>query len=283
MGNSTEAGGVDVRFIQLVQHVKDEVLKDRVFGRAAELAYYLILALFPFLICMLTVLTFFPGSRDLVIQYLSQLLPAEALVLIQEWVGELFESRSGAVLSFGLVFTLWSASAGVAALMDVLNAAYKVKEERTFLKTKITALLLTISLALLVVIGVTLVIYGRPLVAWIFQYLDLPFSRVWSSATYVAGIGLLMASLMLTYNFAPNVSGRAHKVWPGALFAVAGILLFSFLFSMYLRYGPSYSATYGSLGAVVVLMLWLYFLGVVIIIGAEINSELTEVRKEHKE
>ena len=243
-------------------------------GRAAELAFYLILSLFPLLICLLSLLTFLPGSRELAMQYLSRLLPEEALSLIRKWVSELFESRSGAVLSFGLLFSLWSASTGVAALMDVLNTAYDVQEGRSFLKTRLTALLLTFALTVLLFAGIALVIYGRTLAEWLFDYWDIPFSGIWEVFTYISGVLLLFASLVLTYNLAPNVDRATNRVWLGSFFSVAGILIFSWFFSLYLRFGPSYNATYGSLGAVVVLMLWLYFVGVVMIIGAEINSEL---------
>jgi membrane protein len=259
---------------RFIRTVLQDIRKDRVMGRAAELAFYLILSLFPLLICLLSLLTFLPGSRELAMQYLSRLLPEEALSLIRKWVSELFESRSGAVLSFGLLFSLWSASTGVAALMDVLNTAYDVQEGRSFLKTRLTALLLTFALTVLLFAGIALVIYGRTLAEWLFDYWDIPFSGIWEVFTYISGVLLLFASLVLTYNLAPNVDRATNRVWPGSFFSVAGILIFSWFFSLYLRFGPSYNATYGSLGAVVVLMLWLYFVGVVMIIGAEINSEL---------
>lgn len=265
-------------FSGIIRDVFREIVEDRALGRAAELAFYLILALFPLLICMLTLLTFLPGSKDLVMQYMARLLPEDALGLIRGWVTELFESRSGAVLSFGLLFSVWSASSGMAALMDVLNTAYEVKEGRPFIQAKLTALLLTITLTLFVVCGVSLVIYGRTLLRWLFHFIEIPFADFWSVLTYISGVGLLFVSLAILYNFAPNIDRTANRVWPGSIFAVAGILLFSYLFSLYLQFGPSYNATYGSLGAMMVLMMWLYFTGVVIITGAEINSELMKRR-----
>jgi membrane protein len=263
-----------LRRAEFVQNVWREMDKDRIWGRAAELAFYLILSLFPLLICILTLLTFFHGARELAIQYLARVFPEEALTLIKNWVAELFESRSGGVLSFGLLFSLWSASTGFAALMDVLNTAYEVKEGRSFLRARATAMTLTLALTLLVVSGLALVIYGRTLIGWLLQQINIELSSAWSVLTYISGLALLYSALALTYNFAPNVDRKANRVWPGTFFGIAGILIVSYLFSLYLKFGPSYNATYGSLGAVVVLMLWLYLTGVVIIIGAEINSEM---------
>ena len=263
-----------LRSREIVHNVRREIFKDRVLGRAAELAFFLIMALFPLLIFLLTLLTFFPGSRDLAIQYLARVVPDEAMGLINRWVTELFRSRSGAVLSFGLLFSVWSASTGMSALMDILNTAYEVKEARSFIKEKGTAIILTIALTLLAVAGITLVIYGKPLIEWFLKRMTVESSAMLSLITPIGGVALLYLSLALIYNFGPNVNRKANRAWPGSIFAVIGILLASYLFSLYLKFGPSYNATYGSLGAVVVLMLWLYLVGLVIMVGAELNCEL---------
>lgn len=274
-----------LRFREIVRNVRREIFKDRVLGRAAELAFYLVMALFPLLICLLTLLTFFPGSRELAIQYLARVVPHEAMGLINRWVTELFRSRNGAVFSFGLLFWVWSASTGMSALMDTLNTAYEVKEARSFIREKGTAIILTIALTLLAVAGITLVIYGKPLIEWLLKRMMIESSAMLSLITPIGGVALLYLSLALTYNFGPNVNRKANRAWPGSIFAVTGILLVSYLFSLCLKFGPSYNATYGSLGAVVVLMLWLYLVGLVIMVGAELNCELMKfdvVRPQHQ-
>jgi membrane protein len=266
----------------LAKNVYREILEDRALGYAAELAFFSILSLFPLLICILSILSFIPASRQLALQYLSQVMPEEAMGLVRSWVTELVNQRSSAVLSFGLLFTLWSASSGIVALMDVLNVAYEVpKERRSFLKTRFVALMLTIALALLILGGCALVIYGGGPARWVLLQLKSPETYYWigRGTSYLSGAILLFAALQLTYNYAPDVDRGANRTWPGSIFGTVAILFCSYLFSIYLRFGPSYNATYGSLGAIVVLMIWLYVVGLIFMIGAEINSELLKRRK----
>jgi membrane protein len=254
-----------------------EIVEDRALGRAAELAFFLILSLFPLLICTLSLLSFIPASKELALQYLSQAMPKEAMGLIRNWVNELVDQRSSAVFSFGLLFTLWSASSGIVALMEILNVAYEVPEDsRSFLKMRIVSVILTIALALLILGGCALVIYGGSLARWALLQIKSAEAYYWigRSASYIMGALLLFAALQLTYNYGPDVDRGANKTWPGSIFGTVAILFCSYLFSIYLRFVPSYNATYGSLGAIVVLMIWLYLVGLIFMIGAEINSEL---------
>jgi membrane protein len=256
--------------------VAREIVEDQGFGHTAELAFFLILALFPLLICILTFLTFIPESRALALKYLAEVMPSEAMALVRSWVNELFEQRNSAVFSFGLLFTLWSASTGMTALMEVLNVAYDVREQRSFLKQRLVSLALTIALALLILVGCGLVIYGGKILISLMTQLTKLTLYYWVGriTSFLFGFLLVFAGLQLTYNFAPDVDRRANRTWPGSLFGTIGIFVFSYLFSVYLRYAPSYSTIYGSLGAVVILMIWLYLVGLIIMIGAEINSEL---------
>lgn len=266
----------------LAKSVYREIIEDRALGRAAELGFFLILSLFPLLICTLSLLSFIPASKQVALQYLSQAMPEEAMGLVRNWVNELVNQRSSAVFSFGLLFTLWSASSGIVALMDILNVAYEVPEERrSFLKTRVVALILTIALALLILGGCALVIYGGGLARWALLQLKSadPYYWIGRSASYISGALLLFAALQLTYNYGPDVDRGANKTWPGSIFGTIAILFCSYLFSIYLRFVPSYNATYGSLGAIVVLMIWLYLVGLIFMIGAEVNSELMKRRK----
>jgi membrane protein len=265
----------------LAKNVYKEIWDDRVLGRAAELAFFLILSLFPLLICTLSLLSFIPAARHVALEYFSQIMPQEAMQLIRKWVNDLVSERSSTVFSFGLIFTLWSASSGMAALMDILNLAYEIPEDRrSFLKTRLVALVLTVALALMIVGGSILVIYGGVAARWLLSQIESSeaYYWIWRGASYVMGALFLFLALQLTYNYAPNVDRSANRTWHGSAFGTIAILLSSYLFSIYLNYGPSYNATYGSLGAIVVLMIWMYLVGLIIIIGAEINSELLKAK-----
>lgn len=160
--------------------------------------------------------------------------------------------------------------------MGTLNAAYDAREERSIWKVRLIAVSLTIAVALLVVGGTALVMFGDRLAAWFSAQLGMgtALTVVWSAVHYLVGLALLFLGLELIYYFGPNVEQSWKWVTPGAVFAVISMAIASLLLSLYLRFAPDYSATYGSLGAVVVLMLWLYLMGAVILIGGEINFEI---------
>jgi membrane protein len=160
--------------------------------------------------------------------------------------------------------------------MGTLNVAYGAKEERSFVKTRLTSIGLTIALALLVMGGGVLIMSARTLSDWLSSSLGLGsvFEIVSTVVGYLIAIALLFIGVGLLYFFGPNVKQKWRWVTPGALFAVIAIIMGSLIFSGYLKVGPKYSATYGSLGAVIILMLWLYLIGLVLLIGGEINSEV---------
>jgi membrane protein len=253
-----------------------ETNEDNILGRAAELAYYFLLALFPMLIFLTSLVGFLPGLREEIFKALARFVPGEAMRLVSETLSDATRHRGGSLISFGVLGALWAASGGVAAVMGTLNTAYDAREERSIWKVRLIAVGLTIALALLVVGGTALVMFGDRLAAWLSAQLGMgtALTVVWSAVHYLVGFALLFLGLELIYYFGPNVEQGWKWVTPGAVFAVVTMVIASLLFSLYLRFAPDYSATYGSLGAVVVLMLWLYLMGAVILIGGEINSEI---------
>jgi membrane protein len=164
----------------------------------------------------------------------------------------------------------------MASLMNALNGAYETVETRSFWKRRLVALGLTLAIAFLVVGGSAIILIGYRLGNWLERALDISktMSFVSTIIGYLTGLGLLFGGIATLYYFGPNFDRKKKRVMPGALFASTGIVIGSLLFSLYLRLVPSVSATYGSLGAVVTLMLWLYLMGLMLLIGAEINSEL---------
>src|SRR5688572_7055711 len=137
-------------FRQLVKTTWENVVKDNSLGRAAELAYYFTLALFPMLIFLLSLISFVPGAQEIILQWFSTIMPPEAMGIVRGWVESVFASRSGGLLSSSLLFSLWAASNGLGAVMQALNQAYKVQEGRPFWKAQLVAIGLTIALSLLV-------------------------------------------------------------------------------------------------------------------------------------
>jgi membrane protein len=264
---------------KLLRRVPRNVVWHDCFGKAAELGFYFQLALFPLLIFLLSLTSFMRGAEDIVISWLGTLMPSDSTQRIEKWVHNILSTRSGGLLSFGLIFSLWSASQGVRALLVALNRAYEVEEGRPFWKSQLLALGITLALCLLVIGGVVFIAFGNPLLKTWGDLLGLEEDAlpVWSVLHYSTGLAMLILGMACVYYFGPNVKQDLRQIAPGTLFAITAFIIVSYLFSLYLRYAPSYYAVYGSLGAVIILMLWLYLMAFIMYLGAEINAEVQKL------
>jgi len=246
----------------------------------AQMSYYLILAFFPFLIFLLILLSFTPITGDLALADLSRLLPEASYKIIQEVVDQTLAAKRHTLLSFGLIFTLWSASSGVNAIIRGINKAYDEPETRPFWIITGISLLFTIGLAIVIILSLTLLVLGKFLGLMFFNYLG--FSRF-----FLAGWGVLRFALPLVvmlmvfafiYRVAPNRKISFIEVLPGAFFSTLGWVATSWVFSFYVNNFANYSRTYGSLGGIIVLLLWLYLSSIIILLGGELNAVLVKYK-----
>ena len=279
MFKSMTLGGLSWKV--LGKRVYAEVMDDDVLGRAAQLSYYFLLALFPALLFLTSLLGYMVGEdsqlRQGLFTYLSTVLPGEASKLVSQTVTDVTQSSGGGKLSFGILATLWAASNGMGAISESLNAAYDLKETRPWWKVRLTAVGLTLALTLLIVTALVLVLYGHDLADAVAGWLGLgsAFATGWKIVQWPLVLIFVLLAFALLYYFGPDAHRQDWKwITPGAVVGVALWLLISFGFKTYLEFFNSYSATYGSLGAVIILMLWFYFTGAAILIGGEINSEI---------
>jgi membrane protein len=264
-----------VSWKQLAKEVRAQAKLDNVFNGGAALAFYLTLAIFPALIFLLSLLPYLPipNLDRAIMDLLHQGLPEEAASILEQTVSTLVNDRQGGLLSLGFIGTIWAASSGMYAIMQQLNITYEVTEERPFVRARATALLLTFLFGVLVIGGFALVVGGGALQEWIAGRLG------WSQGLVLAFGGLrwliillfLLLAFSVIYYFGPNVEQRFQWISPGAAFGVVMLLVTSLLFRIYIENFGNYAATYGSIGAIVVLMLWLYVAGLVLLIGSEIN------------
>jgi membrane protein len=198
---------------------------------------------------------------------------------------EISEASGSGKVSFGLLAALWAASNGMGAISDTLNTAYNLRERRPWWKVRIISVCLTIALAILILAALALVLYGGTIgegLAARFGFGGL-FTLVWKIVQWPIALGFVLTTFNLIYNFAPDLPRSEHSwITPGAFIGVGLWLLVSFGFRAYLSFFDSYSVTYGSLGAVIVLMLWFYLTGVAILIGGEVNSELSRKKAQEK-
>lgn len=272
---------------ELATRVFNEANNDDIWGRAAQLSYYFLLALFPLLLFLTAILGYFVGEdaqlRDNLLGYLGQVLPGDAYRLVRTTVIEVTEASGGGKISFGILAAVWAASNGMGAICDTLNAAYNVKESRPWWKSRLVAIGLTISIAVLIISALVLILYGHNIASAIARRFRLgdAFELAWGVMQYPIVIFFVLLAFGMIYYFAPNLKTKSwHWITPGAVVGVVLWLLVSFGFNLYLSYFNSYSATYGTLGAVIILMLWFYFTGLAILIGGEVNSELENAAAE---
>jgi len=266
---------------ELARRVWKEVQEDEVFGRAAELSYYFLLALFPFLIFLTSVIGLVLGSenstRQILFDYLARVMPPSAFQLISQTMIEVSSASSGGKISFGLLAALWAASNGMTAITTSLNSAYDVEETRPWWKQRLTAMALTMALSVLIISALILVVAGGWIADWLTTNFGLgsTFPVAWKIIQWPIVLFCIVLAFALIYYFAPDLHEQKWQwLTPGSAIGVTLWLLVSIAFRLYLNFFDSYSATYGSLGAVIILMLWLYFTGTAVLIGGEINSEI---------
>jgi len=263
-----------------IQRIGRQIQDDEIFGRAAQLSYYFLLALFPLLLVLINLLGFMAQRgtefRTRLLSYFAAVMPSSAVALIQTTLDEISAASGGGKVSLGLLATLWAASNGMGAISQTLNTAYKIRESRPWWMVRFISVFLTVALSVIIISALAIILYGGVIgeaVATRYGFGDL-FSAAWLILQWPIALIFVLATFNLIYNFGPNLKAQQRRwISPGAFVAVALWLIISFGFRIYLRYFDAYSVTYGSLGAVIVLMLWFYLTGVAILIGGEVNCE----------
>lgn len=256
--------------------LRREVKNDRVSDGAAALTFYLLLSIFPAAIFGLSLLPYLPipSLKPAIMELVSDALPGAAADMLTSTVESVLSNKSRGLLSFGFLFATWSASRGLSALMQQLNVVYEVRERRSFIRTRGVALLLTVAFFFLVVGAFGLIVFGGVLQELIGDALGrsgalLTLFALLRWMIIVLGIQVALA---LVYWAGPHCERSFTLLSPGTTFATIGLIVVSFGFKLYVSRFASYDAVYGSLGAVIVLMMWLYFTGWVILLGSEINQ-----------
>jgi membrane protein len=252
-------------------------------SNAAQVAFYFTFALFPLLLFLITlfalILTSADDLRNELFSYMRQVMPVSAYDLVFKTIGEITENSSGGKLTVGILAALWAASAGIDSIRIALNGVYNLSEKRPWWKTKLLALGLTFGLAILVTIALGVVFYGGKFISLILGTVNFTISSPFFLGVLqvITVLAVLITIFAIIYNILPDHT-KKKWVWitPGATIGLVLWLLLSYGFRLYLGYFDSYDKTYGSLGAVIILMLWLYLTALVILIGGTINAVLQE-------
>lgn len=247
---------------------------DEVIGLSAQLAYFFLLSLFPFLIFLITLIGYLPISQEDVLGLVERYAPVQAMNLIKTNLENIIEEQRGGLLSFGVIATIWSASNGINAIIRAMNRAYDVMENRSFLLSRLMAIFLTIAMIIVIIVALLLPVFGKAIGLFIFAHLGISqtFLRIWDALRIIISFFIMVIVFASLYFFAPNKRLRLKEVWFGALFATVGWQVVSLAFSYFVLNFGNYTATYGSLGGIIVLMTWFYLSAMIIIIGGEINA-----------
>jgi membrane protein len=250
---------------------------------AATVAFYFAFALFPLLLFLITlfglVLESAADLRAEMFFYLRQVMPGSASDLVQKTIEEVTQNSSGGKLTLGIAIALYSASVGIDSIRIALNGVYNLTETRPWWKTKLLTLFLTFILAVLITVALGIIFYGEKFLTLILDWIKLPIPSPFflGILQWVTVLVVLISTFALLYNYLPKHKKRTW-VWitPGAIVGIVLWLALSYAFRLYLDYFNTYDKTYGSLGAVIILMLWLYLTALVILIGGSINAVLQE-------
>ena len=269
---------------ELLRRSAVEMYRDNCLGLAAQLAYYFFLALFPALLFVVALASFFPLEQTApeVLETVGPFLPEDVMTILRDQIAKISQGHHGGILTFGLVAALWSSSAAMTAIIEALNRAYQVEEGRPWWRTRLTAIALTLALALLIVVSLALVLAGPAMIERLVPGAPV-LLWVWGLARWPLAFALVALAVGLVYYFAPDVEQEWVWLTPGSVLATAAWILASLAFKLYLSRFGTYTESYGAIGGVMVLLLWLYISGLALLVGAELNSEIEHASTEGKD
>jgi membrane protein len=268
---------IPISWSELARRTWNEFNADNCLGLAAQLAYYLLLALVPALVFLIALTSYFPAhALDQMMNTAGALAPGEMTQLVRDQLNSIAEGQHGGILTFGILMALWSSSAAVVAMTDALNRAYDIEEARPWWKVRLTAILLTISLAAIVLVALALVLVGPTLAEWLAARTGMGgvFEWTWKILQWPIVFALVVTALGVLNYFGPDAEQDWAWVSPGAVLGTVLWLIASLAFKVYVSHFANYNQTYGSLGGIIVLMLWFYISGLSILAGAEMNAEI---------
>lgn len=256
------------------KHLYGRIIEVDMFGLAAQLAYFFLLSLFPFLLFLLNLIGYFPLEADIIIDTIGDFAPPEVMLFISSNLQTLMNSNNGGLLSIGIIGTLWAASNGVNAITRAFNKAYGIQNKRSFLSSRLIAVMLTIAMVGVIIVALLFPVFGRMIGHYLFSFFNMSagFLEIWDTVRWVISSIIFFGVLLFLYKLGPHKRIYFKDVFLGALFATVCWQLVSWGFSYYVSNIGNYSAAYGSLGTVIVLMIWFYLFGIIVIAGGVINA-----------
>ncbi len=266
--------------------------QDNLLSRAAELGFYFLFALFPTLVSATSILGLVARRASTfyvhLLEYLSYVIPHSAFLIVLDTFNQTTTSATSDKITFGLAAALWSASVGFSAIQDTLNTVYKVKETRPFWKARGSAILVTLLLAVITTLTLATLLGADYLARFAHRFIHHHLILVITvvslrSFCWIITLAFVTLFFAVIYYFAPDVkASRWRWLTPGAAIGIIGWVAASLIFRAYLHYFDFFSLTYGSLAAVIILLMWFYITGLMLLLGAEINSEIEAAATEKR-
>ena len=269
---------------KFVKEMYYRLMYDEISLLSANLSYYFILSLFPMLIVALALTPYFKIDQQFLLEKIQSYAPGDLGDYLFDMISEVLNNKNNTIITVGIVFTLWSASSGIYGIIIAFNNAFRVRDGRIWIVTKIISVILTVLFLVGMFLALALIVFGKQLTYILFHKfnLDEGFYNLWSVINYTLPLLFIFFVFMFLYTMGLNLKLKAISILPGALFATLSWTIVSKLFGYYIDHFSSYIKTYGTIGAFMAFILWLYITGYILIIGAEINAIFHNYKVEHR-
>ena len=269
---------------QYLQKLQNRIKKHQIAAYSGQMAYFFMLSIFPLLIFVFTIISKLNLNFDFAYEALQSFLPPNISSLITNFIENTIYVEGNAVLSISGIVTLYSASRAVSALQRAINTAYGIEQKGNFFLNKLSGMMFTLMFVALIVVSVTIPNVGSRIAAWMTDFFDFTIEEQWITMFYWIRNLILPAVYILVfgsiYTVLPNKKMHLEETYKGSIFAITGSLATNWIFSTVVVKLTDYSILYGSLSAIIAFMIWLYALGTIIMIGAEINAiEIEHIKK----
>jgi membrane protein len=273
-------------WVELARRTKKAMDEDEVLGRSGELAYFFLLALFPMLLFLIALLGMVLGPeselRAGLFDYMARVMPKSAYDVVSGVISQTARASSGTKALLGAVLALWSASSGMSAVMRMMNLVYGVVETRSYARSRALAVGLTFGVGALMLLAIAAVLLGGQVAGWLGSAIGVApiVVPLWDIGQWPLALFFVVVAFGLIYHYGPSRVRPWRWVSRGSVLGVVIWLVGSIGFRVYLSHFNNYSATYGSLGAVIILMLWFYLTGFALLLGAEVDAAVEEWQRE---
>ncbi len=269
---------------KFVKEMYYRLMYDEISLLSANLSYYFILSLFPMLIVALALTPYFKIDQQFLLEKIQNFAPGDLGDYLFDMISEVLNNKNNTIITVGIVFTLWSASSGIYGIIIAFNNAFRVRDGRIWIVTKLISVVITALFLVGMFVVLALVVFGKQLTYLLFHKfnLDEGFYNLWSVLNYSFPILFTFIVFVFLYIMGPNLKLKAISIIPGSIFATVSWTLISRLFGYYIDHFSSYIKTYGTIGAFMAFIIWLYITGYILIIGAEINAIFHNYKVEHR-